>query len=85
MPPDQQEVLKSYQRDMVRRLGETLQAVAPCAFDGNAARLRATTMSVFGMLNWFYMWNPAANAAVREDYARLVTELTLKGVKGLEA
>lgn len=83
LPDDQQTVLRGYQRDMVRHLGEVLAEIAPEAFDGAPAKLRAATMSVFGMLNWFYMWNPRADAQARQDYARLVATLTCDGLGGL--
>ena len=81
LPEDQQEVLKAYQRDMVRRLSDVLRDAAPGVFEADAGRLRATTMSVFGMLNWFYMWQPRAGARAREDYAQLVADLTLGGIR----
>ena len=40
-------------------------------------------MSVFGMLNWYYMWNTGAGTEAREDYAELVSSLTLGGLKAL--
>ncbi len=83
LPADEQTVLRGYQRDMVRFLGDILLRVAPEDLGSDKARLRATTMSVFGMLNWYYMWNSGSGSAAREDYARLVTDLTLRGVKGL--
>jgi AcrR family transcriptional regulator len=83
LPDDQQTVLRGYQRDMVRHLGDVLAEIAPEAFDGAPAKLRAATMSVFGMLNWFYMWNPRADAQARQDYARLVATLTCDGLGGL--
>ena len=52
-------------------------------FENRRDTLYATTMSVFGMLNWFYMWNSHAGVDAREDYARLVSELTIRGVRGV--
>lgn len=83
LPDDQQKVLIGYQRDLVRHLSARIAAAAPGVFDGDAAKLRAATMSVFGMLNWFYMWNRDADEAVRRDYADLVASLCLKGLPGL--
>lgn len=83
LPEDQQRQMRAYQRDMVRFMSDALRAVAPDAFDGDEARLRGATMSVFGMLNWYYMWNSGAGHAAREDYAALVTDLTLGGIRGL--
>ncbi|WP_300056517.1 TetR/AcrR family transcriptional regulator [uncultured Roseobacter sp.] len=81
---EQQEVLKAYQREMVRRLSDTLREIAPAAFEGDGNRLRSATMSVFGMINWFYMWNPGADRAAREDYAQLVASMSVNGVRGLD-
>ena len=83
LPPAQQEHLRRCQRDMVDHLSTILRANAPQIFADDAAGLRATTMSVFGMLNWYYMWNSGAGTAAREDYARLVSRLTLHGINGL--
>ena len=83
LPEEQQKLLRGYQREMVQFLSATLQAVAPEVFEGEAEKLRAATMSVFGMLNWYYMWNSGAGPKAREDYAELVANLTLNGVRGL--
>jgi len=83
LEPRQQTVLKSYQRDMVRHLSDVVARIAPEVFAGDASKLRATVMSIFGMINWFYMWNRSADRDAREDYARLVTQMTLNGVRGL--
>jgi len=83
LPPDQRKVLRGYQRDMVRFLGEVIRANAPHVFAGQRDKLRSATMSVFGMLNWYYMWNSGAGDAARRDYARLVADLTLDGLRGI--
>jgi AcrR family transcriptional regulator len=80
---DQQAVLKGYQRDLVTQLSSVIAATAPDVFDGDTAKLRSTVMSVFGMLNWFYMWNSGADEPARAAYADLVTQLTLGGVGSL--
>ena len=81
LPANQQEVLKAYQRDLVGRLSETLLACAPETLEQDAARRRDITMSVFGMLNWFYMWAPGASRDRRIDYAATVADLTLSGLR----
>ncbi|WP_170434236.1 TetR/AcrR family transcriptional regulator [Ruegeria arenilitoris] len=83
LPEDQQRLLRGYQRDMVNFLSAILSDVAPDVFQGDGAKLRSATMSVFGMLNWYYMWNSGADAQARRDYAALVSNLTLSGVKAL--
>lgn len=83
LPEEQQEFLRGLQRDIVKLFSGILVEIAPNAFTRNAAKLRSATMSVFGMLNWFYMWNAGADEDARKDYAALVTDLTLGGLKGL--
>jgi len=85
LSPNQQKILRDYQRDMVQRLGEILKEAAPKTFFANSQLLRSMVMSVFGMLNWFYMWNSGADSKTRREYAELVTILTLDGVKGLRS
>jgi AcrR family transcriptional regulator len=82
LPEEQQEVLRGYQRDMVRALSGGLLALAPEAFAADRERLHHSTMSIFGMLNWFYMWNGGADATARQAYARLVTDMVVGGVNG---
>ena len=60
-----------------------LLAIAPKTLGADPAKLRAATMSVFGMLNWFYMWQPQANSTARKDYAKLVCQLSLNGIKAV--
>ena len=80
LPPEQQAVLKGYQRDLVRRMEDVLKMAAP---DLEGIPLREATMSVFGMLNWFYMWSPGADVIARHRYAHTVAALTLGGVRRL--
>ena len=83
MPKNQQEVLRGYQRDIVDLMGGILREIAPDTLANNKDKLRAATMSVFGMLNWFYMWNGKAGKEGREKYAELVSNLTLKGIRAV--
>ncbi|MEL6572026.1 MAG: TetR/AcrR family transcriptional regulator [Pseudomonadota bacterium] len=78
---DKQDILKGYQRDLVGLVSETLQSCAPEMLGADAAKRRDITMSVFGMLNWFYMWNPAADKDKRIAYAATVADLTLNGLR----
>ena len=83
LPEEQQKLLRGYQRDLVEFVSDIIASISPATFEDDAAKLRATTMSVFGMLNWFYMWNAGADSDARSDYAALVSDLTLSGVDGL--
>lgn len=82
LPEDQQAQMRAYQRDMVKFMSDCLREAAPLTLGADPERLRATTMSVYGMLNWYYMWNSGAGRPARENYARLICDLTLNGVRG---
>lgn len=83
LPADQQRILKGYQREMVAFLSAIVRDIAPGAFDADRKTLHAVTMSIFGMLNWFYMWNGQADEAARIAYADLTARLALGGIRGL--
>ena len=82
LPEDQQTVLKGYQRDMVHHM-ETFLSAANKSLQSNPQTRRAATMSVFGMLNWFYMWNTHNDADGRAAYAKTVAAITVGGVQAL--
>lgn len=83
LPRDQQSILRAYQRDMVHQMSRVLSDAAPEVFAGDPQKLRAAAMSVFGMLNWFYMWNPDADHDARVAYGELVARMTISGISGL--
>jgi len=80
LPPDRRDPLVKLMRGMVDRLGERLEAASA---DGLGGARRAVTMSVFGMLNWYYTWNRPGRGMDRAAYADLVTDLVHGGLTGL--
>ena len=82
LPEDEQTILKGYQRDMVHHL-EAFLSAANEDLKSHPQALRAATMSVFGMLNWFYMWNTRNDADGRATYAKTVAAMTMGGVPRL--
>ncbi|MBO9477050.1 TetR/AcrR family transcriptional regulator [Shimia sp. R11_0] len=78
---EQQAILRDYQRDLVQLVNGVVTANAPGVFDHDNQRLREVTMSIFGMLNWHYMWQGDADTDARERYADLVADLILGGVR----
>ncbi|MCV2893364.1 TetR/AcrR family transcriptional regulator [Lentibacter sp. XHP0401] len=83
LPEDERQILAAYQRDMVRLVSSVVAENAPEVFEHDPAKLRQVTMSVFGMLNWHYMWNAGADDAARRAYGAQVAQLTLGGLKAL--
>ncbi len=80
LPENQQAILKGYQRELVAVMSDILQSCAPDTLGQDRAKCRDVTMSVFGMLNWFYMWHPKADTEARASYAASITDLTLNGI-----
>lgn len=83
LPEEQQRILRDYQREMVAQLAAIVHRLAPRVFGDDRRKLRAATMSVFGMLNWFYKWNHDESEDARAAYADMVTALVVRGVQGL--
>ncbi|UWR99320.1 TetR/AcrR family transcriptional regulator [Phaeobacter inhibens] len=83
LPEPQQALLRGYQRELVQLVSDALAGVAADGIARDPAKLRAATMSVFGMLNWYYMWNSGAGPEAREDYAQMVADLTMNGIRSL--
>ena len=80
---DQQKTLRTYQLDMVSFIRELLKELSPETLRDDKDKLRGATMSVFGMLNWYYMWNTGAGTKARTEYADLVCTLTVHGIRKL--
>ena len=83
LPENQQEVLRTYQRDLVDVVRTRLAQIAPPEIAQDRTKLRSLTMSIFAMINWYYQWNTGAGAEARKDYARLVADLVVGGAPNL--
>lgn len=80
LPDAQREEIHAIERRIVRRFSATLRAVRP---DLAAPLLMPVTMSLFGMLNWVYMWFRDGGSLTRETYADVATALILDGIGGV--
>lgn len=80
LEPAKQKVLKGYQRDLVELVAGILRECSPKTLAFDQTQCRDVTMSVFGMINWFYMWHPRASKDDRIAYAATVVNLTLNGI-----
>jgi TetR/AcrR family transcriptional regulator len=81
LPSLRRKALVEMERALVATFAEAIAAVIPALDDG--AMLKPVTMSLFGMLNWHYMWFRERGAVSREDYADLVTTLLIEGAQAL--
>lgn len=78
----QQESLRLIERRIVGRFAAVIRALRP---DLPAHLVMPATMSLFGMMNWVYMWFRDGGAISRDDYARLATQIMLGGLGAVAA
>lgn len=78
LPPERQELLKVLERRLVRIFSEAIAHAVPSLRDSKTV-LKPLTMSLFGMLNWHYLWFREGRGMTRRDYARLASEIVLAG------
>lgn len=80
---DRQSTLKNMERELVRIFSSAVSGVAP-QLEGTTM-LMPVTMSLFGMVNWHYLWFRNNGPFTRADYADLVTRLIVDGTRDLLA
>ncbi|WP_343116446.1 TetR/AcrR family transcriptional regulator [Ostreiculturibacter nitratireducens] len=82
LPPELRQPLVTLQRRLVAIMADALSAHRPDLGDD---RIRALAMSVFGMLNWFFLWHRPDRDMARESYAGLVADLVLGGLPAVRS
>lgn len=83
LPPGPQEELKTVERQLVAIFSGALVEAVPAL--ERSPLLKPVTMSLFGMLNWHYMWFRPDGPMSREAYADLATRLILAGARDVVA
>lgn len=78
LPPAQQETLKEMERRLVRIVSDAIADALPAVAKKHDVLL-PLTMSLFGMLNWHYLWFRDGKGMTRDAYARMATGLVLAG------
>jgi len=84
LPKEAQDELKAMERELVAHAKEAILAVNP-ALGERAELVKPVTMSLFGMMNWSFMWFKPSKGMTREQYAGLLTTLIAEGSKALTA
>lgn len=80
LPGPRQAPLIAHQRRLVAIMAEAVAREAPHLAPD---RLRAATMTVFGILNWFYMWHRPGKGMSRAEYAVLAADFVQGGLRNL--
>jgi TetR/AcrR family transcriptional regulator len=81
LPQERQAELKRMERDLVTIFSTAVASVAPHLKE--TKMLTPVTMSLFGMVNWHYLWFKSAGSLSREEYAEIVTRLISDGARSL--
>jgi TetR/AcrR family transcriptional regulator len=82
LPPERQQELKSYERRLMDLFAAVLGDINPALANGSCL-LKPVTMSLFGMINWSYLWFRPDGPMSRAAYADLVTQMTVDGISRL--
>jgi len=80
LPQAEQETLKELERKLVVIVSDAIADAIPHVAK-KRQHLKPLTMSLFGMLNWHYLWFRDGKGITREKYARMVTGLILSGAE----
>ena len=81
LPHERQTELKRMERDLVIIFSSAVVGVAP-HLKGTKI-LTPVTMSLFGMVNWHYLWFKSTGSVSRAEYAELVTRLIVDGARNV--
>ena len=81
LPPKRQAELKDMERAIVETFSNAILGIAPHL--KGTKMLKPVTMSLFGMINWHYLWFKSTGSVSRADYADLVTKLMLDGTRNV--
>jgi AcrR family transcriptional regulator len=79
----QQQEIRTLERKIVDRFAAVLEEINPDLSNGSRKLLKPMTMSLFGMLNWVYLWFREDGPVSRQDYADAATTLFLQGLSSV--
>lgn len=83
LPDDKRQQIYTIERGIVKRFSRVLREINPDLDNAERPLLTPVTMSLFGMINWVYMWFKDGGKITREDYADVATTLILEGIKAV--
>ncbi len=84
LPDPTREELLNLERRLVRLFTDALVEAVP-GIAGDRRHLKPLVMSLFGMLNWAFLWFREDGPLDRRSYAELATRLVLDGARAIAA
>ena len=82
LPQARKKELIALERELVSVFASAIAGAIP-SIAGHPTLLKPVTMSLFGMLNWHYMWFREKGPVSRDDYVDMVTTLLIEGAQAL--
>lgn len=82
LPAEQQVILKALERRLVQVMAGVVEALNPHL---EKRLVKPMAMSIFGTINWKYMWFREGGSIDRKEYAALVTRLFATGIVGAQS
>jgi AcrR family transcriptional regulator len=82
LAPEQRDTIAALERRIVRHFADVIALACPDLAQ-DRTRLMPVTMSLFGMMNWVYMWFRDNGPISRADYACMATQILLGGIGSL--
>ena len=83
LPDEHRAEITAIERNIVRRFSRVRDEINPDLDSKDRPLLMPVTMSLFGMMNWVYMWFRDGGRISRDDYADVATTLILEGIKSV--
>ncbi|EKE43089.1 transcriptional regulator, TetR family [Oceaniovalibus guishaninsula JLT2003] len=80
---DQKARIVQVERRIVRRFSAIIRDIHPELDRPDRPLLMPVTMSLFGIMNWVYMWFRDDGPITRRDYAHVATTMILEGIKAV--
>lgn len=80
---EQKAAILAIEKRIVKRFATVLRTINPGLDRPERPLLTPVTMSLFGMMNWVYMWFKEGGRISRDDYADVATTLILEGIKAV--
>ena len=80
---EQKHEIRLIERQIVKPFADVIRTLNPNLDRQDQSLIMPVTMSLFGMLNWVYMWFRDGGTLTRENYALLATTLIMDGLKAV--
>lgn len=77
------EQIRDVERQITHHFARVLQKIHPMLDRPERPLLMPVTMTLFGVMNWVYMWFREDGQISRDEYAQVATTMILEGVKAV--